>query len=78
MMCLVTVAIWLVHPFAAALVVPALHLWLLALILDIRMPAVLRAGLVLAGLLPVAGVDRLLRGDARLRAGGSDLGRRAC
>ena len=54
MMCLVTVAIWLVNPFAAALVIPALHLWLLALILDIRMPAVLRAGLVLAGLLPVA------------------------
>ncbi len=55
-MCAVTIAIWLRNPFAAALLVPALHLWLLALNADLRMPLAARALLMLAGLVPVVGV----------------------
>ncbi len=55
-MCAVTIVIWLRNPFAAALLVPALHLWLLALNGDVRMPLAARALLMLAGLVPVVGV----------------------
>ena len=55
-MCAVTVVVWLRNPFAAALLVPALHLWLLALNGDLRVPLGARALLMLAGLLPVAGI----------------------
>jgi hypothetical protein len=55
-MCAVTIAIWLRNPFAAALVVPALHLWLLALNGDVRMPLAARVLLMLAGLIPIAAV----------------------
>lgn len=53
--CLVTIVIWLQNPFAAALIVPALHLWLLAANADLRIRISLRVALVLAGLLPVGG-----------------------
>lgn len=47
-------AIWFLNPFAAAALVPALHLWTLAAIGSLR-SALARAALVLAGLaLPVA------------------------
>ena len=52
-MCLVTIAIWLANPFAAALLVPALHLWLVALLPDVRVPAPVRAVLLVLGLVPV-------------------------
>lgn len=52
-MCLVTIAIWLMNPFAAALLVPALHLWLVALLPDVRVPTPVRLGLLLLGLVPV-------------------------
>jgi hypothetical protein len=55
-MCAVTIAIWLRDPFAAALVVPALHLWLLALNGDVRMPLAARLLLMLLGLVPIAAV----------------------
>jgi hypothetical protein len=55
-MCAVTIVIWLRNPFAAALLVPALHLWLLALNADLRMPLAARAALIVAGLVPVVGV----------------------
>lgn len=55
-MCAVTIAIWLHDPFAAALVVPALHLWLLALNGDVRMPLAARLLLMLLGLVPIAAV----------------------
>jgi hypothetical protein len=53
MTCLVTIAIWLLNPFAAALLAPALHLWLIALLPDVRVPTPVRFGLLLLGLVPV-------------------------
>jgi hypothetical protein len=51
-MCLITIAIWLANPFAAALLVPALHLWLIALLPDVRVPVPIRITLLLLGLAP--------------------------
>ncbi|HEX4012024.1 MAG TPA: hypothetical protein VHX62_18525 [Solirubrobacteraceae bacterium] len=53
-MCAVTFAIWLSNPFAALLLVPALHLWLWAVNPDMRVPLPGRVALVLAGMAPVA------------------------
>jgi hypothetical protein len=53
--CVVTIVIWISNPFAAALIVPALHLWLLAANSDLRIPVPLRIALVAASLLPVGG-----------------------
>jgi len=55
-MCAVAVAIWFVNPYAALLVVPALHLWLLAVNGEVRMPSAARVALLLVSLLPAAGV----------------------
>jgi hypothetical protein len=52
-MCAVTFVIWLANPFAALLLVPALHLWLWAVSGDLRVPAAARIALVLVGLAPV-------------------------
>jgi hypothetical protein len=48
-MCVVTLAIWAANPFAAALLIPALHLWMWVVTPDVRLrrPAVLL--LLLAG-----------------------------
>jgi len=51
-MCAVTFAIWLSNPYAALLLVPALHLWLWAVSPDLRVPAPARVALILAGLAP--------------------------
>jgi hypothetical protein len=51
-MCLVTLAIWLANPFAALLLVPALHLWLWAVSPDLRVPLPARLVLVAIGLAP--------------------------
>jgi hypothetical protein len=51
-MCAVTVAIWLVNPFAAILVVPALHLWMWVVDPELRPPRPLIALLLLVGLAP--------------------------
>jgi len=48
------VVAWALNPFAAALLVPALHLWLLAVAPDLRLPPALRVVLALVGLLPLA------------------------
>jgi hypothetical protein len=53
-LCVVTIAIWISNPYAAALVVPALHLWLLAISPDLRFRLPVRVGLLLVGLVPVA------------------------
>ncbi|HWE08772.1 MAG TPA: hypothetical protein VG325_05435 [Solirubrobacteraceae bacterium] len=53
-MCAVTFAIWLSNPFAALLVVPALHLWLWAVNPDLRLPLAFRGLLIAAGLAPAA------------------------
>jgi hypothetical protein len=47
-LCAVTLAIWISNPFAAALLVPALHLWLWIVVPDVRVPA--PAAVVLLGL----------------------------
>lgn len=51
-MCAVTLAIWLRNPYAAALLVPALHLWLWVVDPDVRMPRPVAAVLTLAGFAP--------------------------
>jgi len=51
-MCAVTFAIWLSNPYAALLVIPALHLWLWAANPDLRIPLPGRVGLILVGLAP--------------------------
>ncbi len=52
-LCAVTFVIWLGNPFAALLLIPALHLWLWGVTPDLRVPAAVRVGLVLVGLVPV-------------------------
>jgi hypothetical protein len=47
-----TIAIWLQNPFAALLVVPALHLWLPALNPGTRLPLAVRLGLLALGAVP--------------------------
>jgi hypothetical protein len=53
-MCVVTFAIWLSNPYAALLLVPALHLWLWAVSPDLRVPVPARIALILVGLAPPA------------------------
>ncbi len=50
----VTIAIWVYNPYAALLLVPALHLWLPALNPGSRLPLVARAALLALGVVPVA------------------------
>jgi hypothetical protein len=53
-MCALTLGIWVRNPYAAALLVPALHLWLWVLDPGVRMPRPVAAVLMLAGFaLPV-------------------------
>jgi hypothetical protein len=47
---LVALAVWLTNPFAAALLVPALHLWLWIVVPDVRVPAPAAIVLLIAGL----------------------------
>ena len=54
--CVVALLLWIANPFAALLVVPGLHLWLLALSPDLRLRLPFRLGLVLLGLVPLAAV----------------------
>jgi hypothetical protein len=54
LLCVIAVAIWLANPFAALLLVPALHLWMWIVVPDVRLPALAVVGLILAGLaLPI-------------------------
>jgi hypothetical protein len=52
--CAVSLALWVSNPFAAALLVPALHLWMWVVAPDARMNPALRLALLLAGIAPVA------------------------
>jgi hypothetical protein len=61
-------ALWVGNPYAAALVVPAAHLWFWALTPDLRLPRAASLALVLLGLVPL-----LLVGLADGRAFGLDL-----
>ncbi|MGZ4349277.1 MAG: hypothetical protein ACXVRX_01965 [Solirubrobacteraceae bacterium] len=51
-MCGVTFAIWLSNPFAAFLLVPALHLWLWAISPGVRVPLPARLALIAVGIAP--------------------------
>ncbi len=51
-MCALAIAIWVTNPFAAALLVPALHLWMWVLMPQTRMHPALRGSLFVAGLAP--------------------------
>src|SRR3984957_19799402 len=53
-LCVVTLVIWLQNPYAAALLVPALHLWLWAIDSDLALPLPARLLMVAAGTVPVA------------------------
>ena len=58
----VAVVTWLANPYAAALMVPAAHAWLLLLAPGVRLRRGAAVGLFFAGLIPVAG---LVLADAR-------------
>jgi hypothetical protein len=58
----VAVVTWLANPYAAALMVPAAHAWLLLLAPGVRLRRGAAVGLFLVGLIPVAG---LVLADAR-------------
>ena len=50
----VATVMWIANPYAAALLIPALHIWLFALTPELRMARGLRLSVVGLGLLPVA------------------------
>jgi hypothetical protein len=52
-MCALTLVIWVSNPFAAAMLIPALHLWLWVTAPDVRMHPAVRLVLLLAGLAPL-------------------------
>ncbi len=52
LMCVIAIAIWLSNPFAALLIVPALHLWMWVADPERGVPRVAAFGLLLAGLAP--------------------------
>jgi hypothetical protein len=53
-LCVVAVLVWLGDPFAAALLVPALHLWLWAVDSDLPLPLPARLVMLVLGAVPVA------------------------
>jgi hypothetical protein len=50
--CVAALTIWLANPFAAALMIPALHLWMWVVDPDVRIPRSLAALMILIGLAP--------------------------
>jgi hypothetical protein len=53
-LCVVAIAIWVANPFAAALLVPALHLWLWLSDPELRLHPAAAVALLLIGLAPIA------------------------
>jgi hypothetical protein len=51
-MCALTIAVWVFNPFAAGLIVVALHLWMWLMVADLRLHPVAAVLLLLAGLAP--------------------------
>jgi hypothetical protein len=51
-LCGAAVALWIVNPFACLLLVPALHLWLLAVAPEAPAPRIATLAMFAAGLLP--------------------------
>jgi hypothetical protein len=52
--CVVTLVLWLQDPFAALLVVPALHLWVWVVDSDLQLPRPVAAAMLVVGLVPPA------------------------
>lgn len=52
-MCIAALAVWLANPFAAALAVPALHLWLWLLDPELRLRRVIAPLLLVIGIVPM-------------------------
>jgi hypothetical protein len=50
----VATAMWIANPYAAALLIPALHIWLFTLAPDLRMPRAVRLLATALGLVPIA------------------------
>ena len=48
------IGVWVVNPYTALMLLPALHLWLLAAVPEVRVPRAAGLALVLAGLVPFA------------------------
>jgi uncharacterized membrane protein YhaH (DUF805 family) len=63
------VLMWISNPYAAALLIPALHVWLFALSPELRMPRVARQAAVALGALPVVIVAAALAGSLGLGLG---------
>ncbi|HWC87254.1 MAG TPA: M28 family peptidase [Solirubrobacteraceae bacterium] len=53
-LCAISLVLWAANPFAAALVVPALHLWMWIVAPEIRLRVPVTLALLLAGLAPIA------------------------
>lgn len=53
-MCVISLVIWAANPFAAALIVPALHLWMWIVAPEVRLRAPVAIALLLIGLAPGA------------------------
>jgi hypothetical protein len=51
-MCAISIALWITNPFAAALIVPALHLWMWIVAPEVRLRAPLAITVLLVGLAP--------------------------
>ncbi len=49
-LCVVALAVWVVNPFAAVLLVPALHLWMWAVAPEVRPPRAIVTALAFAGI----------------------------
>jgi hypothetical protein len=49
-LCIVALVMWLANPFAALLLVPALHLWMWIVVPDVRLPSPVTVLLLLAGI----------------------------
>ena len=55
-LCVATLLIWAANPIAAALLVPALHLWLWAIDSDLELPLPVRLAMLALGVVPIAGL----------------------
>ena len=63
------IAVWAFNPYTALLLVPAVHLWLLAAVPEVRLPRVVLGLMVLAGLVPFLLVARYYAGQFDLGLG---------
>jgi hypothetical protein len=65
-LCGVAALIWVGNPYAAALLVPALHLWLFSLLPELRPRRIVGLGIVALGLLPFAILVAVIMSALRL------------